>query len=227
MANHRPHTFVLSGSKPDDPVMLTLYGFPRLHESTAWVRHGTSRFPFALAKRHPDNPVRELEYVYEVGSFSILGMTASRLRAKYNGIKLSGVATLSRVGFDKWLFQQEPKECYGARSVFDALSLLPGMEGWARIRQYKMKLFARRFARERVGRKCYPVLEVVDVRVQLRYRGKGLFTAFLEELEQLAKAEKSAVRFALVINERLAEFLARRGYQTCGRDRMDYFRDFA
>ena len=55
-------------------------------------------------------------------------------------------------------------------------------------------------------------MDIADVHIPDKLRGRGLFTAYLQECEALAGGDFDALYVENVFNERLANFLHKRGY---------------
>ncbi len=58
-----------------------------------------------------------------------------------------------------------------------------------------------------------PCLDIGSVEVDEPNRGKGIFTAFLEQFEQAAKKVNRTVYVESILNSRLKVFLLAKGYQ--------------
>jgi len=58
-----------------------------------------------------------------------------------------------------------------------------------------------------------PCLDIGSIEVDEPNRGKGIFTAFLERFEQVAKKANRAVYIESILNPRLKTFLLSKGYQ--------------
>lgn len=82
------------------------------------------------------------------------------------------------------------------------------------IREHHLDVYVRKsFRLLDASTTATPCLDIGSVEVDEGQHGKGIFTAFLERFEQVAKTEKRAVYIESILNNQLKTFLLSRGYQ--------------
>ncbi|KKL24989.1 hypothetical protein LCGC14_2409830 [marine sediment metagenome] len=85
------------------------------------------------------------------------------------------------------------------------------INAWIKVPAFKLRLYTRRTKRL-LGKKLMETLDLASFEISEKYRGKGLFTRFIELVESYAAELGLVVFVECVHNERLRTFLERRGY---------------
>tara|TARA_B100000614_G_scaffold262909_1_gene300715 strand:- start:189561 stop:189977 length:417 start_codon:yes stop_codon:yes gene_type:complete len=83
--------------------------------------------------------------------------------------------------------------------------------GWIRFRRFCLNMYARRTKRW-INQELMETVDLANFDVDPEVRGEGNLTRFLDEIEKLADHNKVVVYVESILNERLYDFLMRRGY---------------
>jgi GNAT superfamily N-acetyltransferase len=89
----------------------------------------------------------------------------------------------------------------GIETQWRGWETLPHMRIYIRVTQHWM------------GGKKQPTIDLANIEVAERMRGKGLFTILLSKIEKFAKKARRVVYIENVMNRQFADFFRRRGYE--------------
>lgn len=87
--------------------------------------------------------------------------------------------------------------------------------GWANFPKYRMSLYYRVTSRVIEGKRL-DTLDLATVEVDEEFRGQGLFSQFLSDVEEIAKEYQRTIFVESILNPRLYGFLTRKGYSPAG-----------